>query len=495
MSTTTPARLDLVQAWLGSPKRHYIGGEWSGTGSTATINPANGKQLATIAEATVSDVDQAVAAARAAFVKGEWRKMAKRDRARVMRKMADVVREHAAELATIEALDNGKLYREALDDMPDCADVLDYYAGWVDKYAGETLPVDGDFVNYTVREPVGVCALIVPWNFPLLLALWKIAPALATGNVVIVKPSPFTSLSTVRLFELWHEHLDLPPGLVNMVLGGVTAGQALTTHAGVDKVSFTGSSATGKRIVKAAADSNLKTVTLELGGKSPNIVFADTPDLEFAMARSFQQMFAQKGEKCSEPTRFYVQDAVYDRFVAYMVERANAVRCGDPFDPASDQGAQCNREQFDKIMEYIESGKAEGATLAAGGTRDVTGANRDGLFIRPTIFTDVTSTMRIVREEIFGPVVTISRFKDEDEAVALANDTDYGLAAGVWTADVSRAHRVAQRLDAGMVFVNRYGCYDFASPFGGFKQSGWGKEMASHSLDAYTKTKSVWIKI
>lgn len=499
MSTFAPHELNWAKQWLTSPKKHYINGEWqkSEAGQTfISINPANGRSLAVLAEGHAGDVDLAVKAARKAFHEGKWRQLPRREQARLMRKMADVIRLHQAELATLEALDNGKLYREAyFDDLPDCADVLDYYSGWVDKHYGETCPVDGDFLNYTLREPLGVCGLVVPWNYPLLLTMWKLAPALATGNAVIIKPSPYTSLSAVRLVEILTEAIDLPPGLINLVLGGPEAGAALSQHQDVDKISFTGSTGTGKKIVHSAADSNLKGISLELGGKSANVVFADTPDLDLAMERSFQQMFAQKGEKCSEPTRFYIQEKIYDRFLAFMAAKAQLVRCGDGFDPASEQGAQCNREQFDKIMGYIAIGKNEGARLVAGGSRDETGSNADGLFIRPTIFADVKPDMRIVKEEIFGPVLVVAPFKDEEEAIRLANGTVYGLAAGIWTADVARAHRVAHKIDAGMVFVNRYGCYDFASPFGGFKQSGWGKEMAVHSLASYTKTKSVWIKM
>ena len=492
-----PPRLGWAADWLKTIKRSFVGGAWSDSEATThdTINPANGRVLGTIRYAASGDADRAVAAARAAFERSSWQALTRRERARVLRRIGEVARVHRAELATLISLENGKLYREAYDDdMPDTADVFDYYAGWTDKFYGESCPVDGDFINYTARVPVGVCGLIVPWNFPLLLAAWKIAPALAMGNTVVIKPSEFTPYSLIRFIELVHEHVDLAAGVINLVLGGSSVGELLTAHPHVDKISFTGSTAVGRRILHNAAESNLKTVTLELGGKSPNIVFDDVPDLDVAIDGSFTLMFAQKGEKCSEPTRFLIQRGIYDRFVAALVAKVKPVVCGDPFDPRSEQGPQCNRPQFEKILRYIDIGKAEGARLLVGGERDVCGSNADGLFVRPTIF-EADNAMQIARDEIFGPVLVVTPFTDEAEAVGLANATPYGLAAGVWSNDVARAHRVANRLDAGMVFINRYGCYDFASPFGGLKQSGWGKEMAQHSLEAYTRLKSIWVKL
>lgn len=490
------AKRAWVDQWFGGTMRQCINGELKkGGGEPFTVtNPATGQQINSYHCAAESEVNGAIVSARLAL-KGEWSQWSRRERADALKKLGEIVATIEDELATVETCANGKLYKEALlDDMPDASSIFDYYSGWIDKYAGESLPVEQGFVNYTRIEPVGVCALIVPWNFPFLLACWKIAPALAMGNTIIVKPSEYTPYSMIRFIEAVQEAGVLPPGVFNVLLGEGKVGAQLANHHGVDKVSFTGSTAVGRKIVNGSAGSNLKRVTLELGGKSPNIFFDDTPELDAAIARQYTAMFSHKGEKCSEPTRLLVQDKIYDRVVEQLAARANSMVCGDPFDSASQQGAQCNQAQFEKIMGYITYGQEDGARLVAGGQRDVVGSNGQGLFIRPTIFADVDNKIRISQEEIFGPVLSVTRFKTEEEAVQIANDTSYGLAAGFYTGDVSRAHRVAAQLDAGMVFVNQYGCYDFASPFGGFKQSGWGKEMARQSLEAYTKQKSVWIK-
>lgn len=492
-----PAKLEWAYEWLKETKHLYINGAWRPGSSGKTIesvNPANGKVIGTFTGASREDVDAAVRAARAAFEGGEWHEMSRKERGRRLRQISDLIRQHQDELATLESLDNGKLYKESyMDDVQEAADIFEYYAGWTDKYYGEYNPVEGNFVSWTTRDPVGVCGQIVPWNFPIDMAAWKLSPALAMGNTVVLKPSSVTSLSAIRLFEIIHEAGILPPGVINLILGEGSVGTYISTHMDVDKVSFTGSTVVGKQLVHDSADSNLKPVTLELGGKSPNIIFADAPNLEGAIERSFYGLFTHKGEKCSAPTRLLVQRPVYDQVVEGLAKYASSYKLGDPFDPASDQGPQVSQAHMERILRYIEIGKAEGARLVAGGYRDTEGANAEGYFVRPTVFADVKSNMTIAQEEIFGPVLCVIPFDTEEEAVQIANDTIYGLAAGLWTNDVARAHRVAKRLNAGQVFVNRYGCYDFASPFGGFKQSGWGKEYAIHSLASYTKMKAIWI--
>ncbi len=496
MNETEPT-LAQARDWLALPKRPFVAGAWidpdDGVAPRTLVNPANQEPLATVRECGAATVNRAVAAAREAF-EGPWASFTRRERAELLRALGTIARDHRAELATLESLQNGMTWSESFDgNLPDCADIWDYFAGWVDKLGGETLPVEKGYLNYTLRQPLGVCGQIVPWNFPLLLAMWKIAPALATGNTVVLKPSEHTPLSLLRWLELALERVDLPPGVLNVVLGGAAVGEAIGRHPGVAKVSFTGSTRTGRSLVHNSAESNLKLLTLELGGKSPNIIFDDVADVEAAIDRSFGVMFSQKGEKCSEPTRLFVHERHYERVLAGLIARAEATVCGDPFAADTTQGPQCHRAHFESVLRYIDIGREEGATVVAGGGADVRGANANGYFVRPTIFTDVENHMRIAQEEIFGPVLTVQRFRDEDEVVAAANDVTYGLAAGFWTADVSRALRVAERLQAGMIFINRYGCYDLVSPFGGIKQSGWGKDLGRPVLDAYTQQKSVWI--
>lgn len=490
-------KLLWAKEWLKDTKKLYINGQWVNSSSDElikSINPANGQVIGKIQSATKEDIDRAVASARTAFDNGPWREITRKERAKILREISALIKEHQAELATLESLDNGKLYKEAYnDDVQEASDLFEYYAGWTDKYYGENNPVEGDFLSFTTRDPIGVCGQIVPFNFPIGMAVWKLSPALAMGNTVVLKPSSTTSFSAIRLIEIIDEAKLLPPGVINLILGKGSVGSYISRHMDVDKISFTGSTGVGKRLVHDSADSNLKPVTLELGGKSPNIIFSDAPNLEGAIERSFYGLFTHKGEKCSAPTRLFVQRDVYDTVVEKIAEYANSYKCGDPFDPESDQGPQVSKAHMESILGYIESGKKEGARLVAGGERDVTGENHNGYFIRPTVFADVDNKMKIAQEEIFGPVLCIIPFDIEEEVIKMANDTIYGLAAGLWTNDVSRAHRVAKKLEAGMVFINKYGCYDFASPFGGLKQSGWGKEYALHSLQSYTKTKAIWV--
>lgn len=485
--------------WLSLPKVSFINAHWQNHNQGEkyiSINPSNRQKNAMLQFATAEQVDSAVHSAKEAFRASDWARINTRVRGEKLKAVAQIIRKHHAELAYLETLDNGKLYRESYeDDIPEAADVFDYYAGWCDKFYGEVCPTSDKFINYITHQPVGVCALIVPWNFPLVMASWKLAPALAMGNSTIIKPAPPTSLSLIYLYEKIHEANIFPKGVINLLLGGPEVGRALCTHRQVDKVAFTGSTAVGKEIVKNSGDSNLKYVSLELGGKSPNIIFDDVDNLDKIIKNSFSAMFSHKGEKCSEPTRFFIHKKHFDYVVEALAEKAQKTRLGNPFDEQSDQGPQCTEEQFNKILRYISIGKEEGATLVCGGERDVQGDNGQGFFIRPTIFKNVKNSMKICQDEIFGPVLTVCAFEHDEEAVRMANDTMYGLAAGLFTRDITRAHRVAAQLDAGMVYINKYGCYDFSSPFGGFKQSGWGKDMAIHSLRSYTKTKSVWVAL
>jgi aldehyde dehydrogenase (NAD+) len=484
-------RREKAEAWAKQRHALYIDGRWVGTrDAIACIDPTTERVVGEAPLGDVADVDAAVDAARRSFKAG-WGCLSRTARAQRLRAAGRVIRENAEELAGLISLENGKLFSEALnDDMPDTADVFDYYAGWTDKFYGETAPVERGFLNYITRAPVGVCGLIVPWNYPLLLAAWKLAAALAMGNTAVVKPSENTPLSMLRLADLLDRAEIFPAGTINVVTGAGETGDLLARHGNVDKISFTGSAATGRKIVTASGQSNLKTVTLELGGKAPVLLFADAPNLQAAIERCFAVAYSHKGEKCTEPARLLIEDSIYDGVACALAERAAAVRCGDPFEHGVGQGPQCGKAQYEKITGYIEAGIESGARLLAGGTPKKSGP---GYYVPPTLFGDVDQNASIAREEIFGPVLVLQRFRAEDEAVTLANDSKFGLAAGLYTSDLSRAHRVAAAIEAGQVFVNRYGCYDFASPFGGFKQSGWGKEMGVHSLEAYTRAKSVWI--
>ncbi|TAL58913.1 MAG: aldehyde dehydrogenase family protein [Legionella sp.] len=486
-----------MRDWAQQANHFFCANEWHKPSSEREFslrNPADGTEVTRFNFCSPADVDRCVEQARLAYQTQVFRKLPMRQRAKILRDLGQVIRDHSAELAALESLCNGKLYQSEslLDDMPDSADVFDYYAGWIDKSYAEVVPTNPGTFNYTLNEPYGVCALIIPWNFPLLLACWKLACALATGNTVVIKPSEYTPLSLMYFLDKAVAKQILPQGIIQMILGDASIGDYLVHHPEVDKVSFTGSTATGRKIVRASADSNLKGVSLELGGKSPNIIFADCKQLDTAIDHAFSAMFSHKGEKCTGPSRLLVEDKIYERVLERMQVLSDNHLCGDPFNDRSQQGPQCYQDHFDRVMSYIQDGVAAGAKVIAGGVRDTQGENEKGLFIRPTIFADVRADMAIVREEIFGPVLTVQSFSSEEEAIQLANDSSYGLAAGFYTADMNRAHRLASALEAGMIFINRYGMYEFSSPFGGFKQSGWGYEMGSHSLKEFTRCKSVW---
>ena len=471
--------------------RLLIDGAWtealSGK-SFETVDPATEEVLATVAEADTADVDLAVGAARRALEEGPWGTMDARDRGRLLLRLAALIDEHRDGLARLETLDNGKPLGETANvDVPQTIDTFEYYAGWSDKIHGETIPVSGPFFNYTRREAVGVVGQIIPWNFPLLMAAWKLAPALACGNTVILKPAEQTPLTALRLGELILE-AGIPAGVVNILPGyGPTAGAAIARHPHIDKVAFTGSTEVGRLIQKASAG-NLKRVSLELGGKSPNIVFADA-DIEAAAQTAMTSIFFNQGEVCCAGSRLFLDEAIHDEFIERFRTHAEAITVGDPLEETTQMGAQVSEEQFTKVLGYIEGGREAGARVVTGGGR----ARERGYFVQPTIFDGVTAKMKIAREEIFGPVVSTLTFRDIDEVIEAGNDTDYGLAAGIWTRDISRAHQVAARLKAGTVWINTYNAFDAASPFGGYKQSGFGRELGRHALDLYTQTKSVWI--
>jgi aldehyde dehydrogenase (NAD+) len=472
----------------------FIGGKWqdSVSGKTfPTINPATGETICQVAEGDKADIDLGVTAARKAFEDGPWPRMSASERGRLINRLADLIEENKEELAALEALDNGKTYRDALGaDLALTVKCYRYYAGWADKIHGKTIPVDGPYFCYTRHEPVGVVGQIIPWNFPLLMQAWKWGPALAAGCTVVLKPAEQTPLTALRVAALAQD-AGFPDGVVNVVPGyGPTAGAALSGHIDVDKVAFTGEYTTGQIVMEAAARSNLKRVSLELGGKSPNIVFADA-DLDAAVKGAYFGLFFNQGQCCCAGSRLFVEEKVHDQFVEQILKRVKAQRVGDPFDPETTQGPQVSQEQCDRIMGYVDAGKREGAKLLVGGNR----LSRPGYFIEPTVFTGVTDEMKIAKEEIFGPVMNILKFKDLSEVARRGNQTFYGLAAAVWTRDITKAHRLANALRAGTVWVNCYDVFDAAAPFGGFKMSGIGRELGEYGLQLYTEVKTVYVNL
>ncbi len=483
-----------VEAFIGRPRQMFVNGQWTDAASGKTFetpNPATGETLAHVAEGDAEDVNRAVRAARAAFEDGPWSRMTPSERGRIVWKIGDLILEHVDELAQLESLDNGKPFLVAqAADVPLAADLFHYMAGWATKIEGNTIDISvpympgANFHTYTLREPIGVVGQIIPWNFPLLMAAWKLGPALTTGCAVVLKPAEQTPLTALRLAELIAE-AGVPDGVVNVVPGfGETAGAALAAHDGVDKVAFTGSTEVGKLIVQAAAG-NLKKLTLELGGKSPNIVFDDAEDS--AVEGAANAIFFNHGQCCVAGSRLFVQAGRYDEVVDGVAEIAKSIKLGSGLDPTTQMGPLVSDEQFRRVTGYLESGKADGATALTGGGR----YGERGYFVEPTVLTNTRPDMKVVREEIFGPVVVAEKFNTLDEIAAQANDTPYGLGAGIWTRDISKAHALAKKLRAGTVWINCYNVFDASLPFGGYKQSGWGREMGHEVLNNYTEVKAV----
>ena len=474
----------------------FIAGAWrpAVSGETyQTINPATEEPSATVAKGDERDIDLAVAAARAAFDRGPWSRMTSAERGRIVWKLGDLITQHLDEMARLESLTTGKtMFDSGKVEIPFAAEVFRYYAGWATKIHGETLQLRENAFTFTLRQPVGVVGAIVPWNFPFLLASWKLAPALAAGNTVVLKPASLTPLTALKFAELSQE-AGLPEGVLNVVTGpGGRAGMALVRDPRVDKIAFTGSTDVGKTIMREAAGT-LKRLSLELGGKSPNIVFADA-DMDAAVKGAMTGIFYNKGEVCAAGSRLFVEETAHDVFMAQLTEKVKGVKVGDPMDKSTRMGPVVSRQQLETVLGYIEAGKKEGARLVAGGGRANVGGGK-GYFVEPTIFDGVTNTMKIAREEIFGPVLSVIPFKSVEEGIAEGNQTTYGLAAAVWTRDVAKALKAARAIRAGTVWVNAYNLFDAALPFGGFKESGFGREMGSVGLDHYTEVKTVWVDL
>ena len=485
----------LPQKAKPKPGKLFINGEFVDSASGKvfnTYNPASGEILASIAEADASDVDRAVKAARAAFTEGSpWRKMNSVDRTRCLLKLADLIRANAEEISELETLDTGKpIFESSKFDVPQAAECFEYYAGWVTKITGETIPVSkgGDAFAYTLREPIGVCGQIIPWNFPLQMLSWKVAPALACGNTIVLKPAEQTPLTALRFAELTLE-AGIPPGVFNVVTGSGATGAALVEHEDVDKIAFTGSVETGKDIMRSASKT-LKRISLELGGKSPNIVFADS-DIETAAKYALGGIFFNQGEMCTAGSRIFIEESGYDQFMSVITSRAQKMVAGDPLHPKTRLGALISEEHLNNVLNYVDIGKKEGAIVTTGGERIGT----KGYFMKPTVLEGVTNNMRVAQEEIFGPVASVIRFKDIEEAMREANNSQFGLAAAIWTRDIKKAHKLARSIRAGTVWINTISTTDNALPFGGFKSSGFGRELGKAAIDLYTETKSVWVDL
>ncbi|XAH21994.1 aldehyde dehydrogenase family protein [Xylophilus sp. GW821-FHT01B05] len=480
-------------AWLESgPKRLLIGGQWVDAQSGKTfdvVNPSTEKVLTRIAEADSADIDLAVIAARRAFEARTWTGISPHQRTRLLLKIADAVEANAQELAVLEALDMGAPLSACVPRATQTAEIFRYYAGWPTKVHGSTNPMDADRFQYMLREPMGVCALINAWNMPMVMAANKIAPALAFGNTAILKPGEQAPLTTMRLAEIIHE-VGIPPGVLNIVPGyGATAGAAMAAHMDVDKIAFTGSTAVGRQVLTASTG-NMKRVTLELGGKSPNIIFPDA-DLDKAVQSAVDTFCRNSGQICSAGTRLFVHESLHDEVTERVTRLAATYKVGSPFDADTKLGPLISKRQMDSVLGYIEAGRGSGAALSLGGSR----RGNVGFFIEPTVFSSVSNAMKIAREEIFGPVLSVIPFKDEEDAIFQGNDNEYGLAAAVWTKDVGRAHRVARALKAGRVWINTYAEGDPVMSFGGYKQSGYGRELGAESMEAFTQTKSVLLRL